>query len=227
MQILNRRLTYPTKCPECKAAVFFHTNGNGDAVFLDSLGPPWPVHGCFYAYHGGKLKSSFADYRARMVDLYGRVRPGARSGGSRGPRTVGWTYAPPARRRDPRSSGAQAPRPEDIVRHDPSNYRGRWLTVSGVLRELHVNRKLTTQIAAGSIGYAVLYRALGSDEYSQITIIDKELLSYTAWLPVPDLSVPVGTLVRVELERADAVTHSIYVCRSLAMVEFGSEPDPP
>jgi hypothetical protein len=28
--------------------VFAHTNGNGDFVLLDSLGPPWPIHECYY-----------------------------------------------------------------------------------------------------------------------------------------------------------------------------------
>jgi hypothetical protein len=27
--------------------VFAHSNGNGDFVLLDSLGPPWPIHECF------------------------------------------------------------------------------------------------------------------------------------------------------------------------------------
>jgi hypothetical protein len=27
--------------------VFAHTNGNGDFVLLDSLGPPWPIHECY------------------------------------------------------------------------------------------------------------------------------------------------------------------------------------
>jgi hypothetical protein len=36
-----------TTCPKCGAEVFFHTNGHGDGVFLDELGPPWPRHGCF------------------------------------------------------------------------------------------------------------------------------------------------------------------------------------
>jgi hypothetical protein len=26
--------------------IFFHTNGNGDCVFFDSLGKPWPKHPC-------------------------------------------------------------------------------------------------------------------------------------------------------------------------------------
>ncbi len=38
-------LTHPTQCPVCGEIFFFHTNGNGDCVFFDSLGKPWPKHG--------------------------------------------------------------------------------------------------------------------------------------------------------------------------------------
>jgi hypothetical protein len=33
-------------CPICGAEIFFHTNGNGDVVFFDELGWPWPKHPC-------------------------------------------------------------------------------------------------------------------------------------------------------------------------------------
>ncbi|MEH2124242.1 hypothetical protein [Nostoc sp.] len=42
--------TYPTKCKKCGKAVYYHTNGNGDSVFFNSLGYPWQVHGCWYDY---------------------------------------------------------------------------------------------------------------------------------------------------------------------------------
>jgi hypothetical protein len=44
-------LTYPTTCfitGGCGGQVFAHTNGNGDFVLLDSIGPPWPIHECYY-----------------------------------------------------------------------------------------------------------------------------------------------------------------------------------
>lgn len=40
-------VTSPTTCPICGAYVFFHSNGNGDAVYFDELGHPWPKHACF------------------------------------------------------------------------------------------------------------------------------------------------------------------------------------
>lgn len=42
------RRTYPTKCPVCKANVFYHTNGYGDCVYFNAItGAPWPVHECW------------------------------------------------------------------------------------------------------------------------------------------------------------------------------------
>lgn len=42
--------TYPTKCKKCSEDVYYHTNGNGDSVFFNSLGYPWQIHGCWYDY---------------------------------------------------------------------------------------------------------------------------------------------------------------------------------
>jgi hypothetical protein len=40
-------LSYRTQCFWCPEEVFYHTNGHGDCVLLDDLGPPWPVHWCW------------------------------------------------------------------------------------------------------------------------------------------------------------------------------------
>ncbi len=40
-------LTFLVLCRDCGAEVFFHTNGFGDAVLLEELGPPWTIHGCW------------------------------------------------------------------------------------------------------------------------------------------------------------------------------------
>ena len=36
----------PAECPRCGASVFF-VRHNGGSVWLDDLGPPWPIHSCF------------------------------------------------------------------------------------------------------------------------------------------------------------------------------------
>src|SRR5580698_6085384 len=53
MKVLDYPLTWPTQCfigpgnVGCGAATFAHTNGTGDFVLFDSLGPPWPIHQCY------------------------------------------------------------------------------------------------------------------------------------------------------------------------------------
>lgn len=53
MKELGYPWTWPTSCfigPDgvgCGAATFAHTNGDGDFVLFDSLGPPWPIHACY------------------------------------------------------------------------------------------------------------------------------------------------------------------------------------
>lgn len=54
---LGDPLTYPTICPVCGAEVFFHTNGNGDVVFFDDLGWPWPKHPCLTTEEGIRAAS--------------------------------------------------------------------------------------------------------------------------------------------------------------------------
>jgi len=36
----------PTTCPHCPSQVWFIRH-NGGSIYVDSLGPPWPIHACF------------------------------------------------------------------------------------------------------------------------------------------------------------------------------------
>jgi hypothetical protein len=45
-------------CPKCNADVFF-VRHNGGAVWLDDLGPPWPIHECFRRSDKPNAFSSF------------------------------------------------------------------------------------------------------------------------------------------------------------------------
>jgi len=53
MKALRHPLTWRTTCfigegnVGCGAETFAHTNGDGDFVLFDSLGPPWPIHSCY------------------------------------------------------------------------------------------------------------------------------------------------------------------------------------
>jgi hypothetical protein len=61
--------THPTTCPICGALIFFHTNGNGDVVFFDELGPPWPKHPCLSTEESRRTASRSAALMA-LVNLY-------------------------------------------------------------------------------------------------------------------------------------------------------------
>jgi hypothetical protein len=63
---LGERLTHPTVCPVCGADIFFHTNGNGDVVFFDELGPPWKdkKHPCLTTDDGIRAASRSHAIRA-------------------------------------------------------------------------------------------------------------------------------------------------------------------
>jgi hypothetical protein len=50
-------VTFSTQCWWCGDIVFYHTNGYGDCVLLDELGPPWPVHHCWDEY-GSRRRSA-------------------------------------------------------------------------------------------------------------------------------------------------------------------------
>lgn len=43
----GRQLTHLSQCPWCGAAVFFYRNEAGGFALFESLGRPWPVHGCW------------------------------------------------------------------------------------------------------------------------------------------------------------------------------------
>ncbi len=51
----SEKVTRPTRCWWCDEPVYFHSNGNGDAVLLDALtGAPWPVHPCWEQHKSDK-----------------------------------------------------------------------------------------------------------------------------------------------------------------------------
>lgn len=214
MQVLGESVTYRTKCRSCGAAIFFHTNGNGDAVFFDDLGPPWPVHWCYRAYVGGKEITDPSTYRARMVALYGTPYRVARSS------RAAWTPQPLPWRRDLPAVEAPAPRPprpEDIVRVDPAkNQRLRTVEVTGYLRDLHPHRPLSRLARPGTVLHQLLCGRVGASVVTQATVVTPDLMSYTFLLPLPELRVPKGAIIAVKLNRIAVIDRAFFVCRSLS-----------
>lgn len=75
-------ITHPTACPVCGTVIFFHTNGNGDCVFFDELGPPWPKHPCFGREEGVRSASRSSEFM-QLVDRVVMPRHIAPAPGSR------------------------------------------------------------------------------------------------------------------------------------------------
>ncbi|WP_430714231.1 hypothetical protein [Nodosilinea sp. AN01ver1] len=64
---LSKAETYLTRCQWCRDHVYYHTNGNGDCVYFDSLGYPWQVHGCWQRYwqDAKQRRQALALFRSR------------------------------------------------------------------------------------------------------------------------------------------------------------------
>jgi hypothetical protein len=58
--------TKPARCPKCGAGVFFIRH-NGGSVWVDELGWPWPLHGCFEPPVGPLLV--FGSWSSKMARL--------------------------------------------------------------------------------------------------------------------------------------------------------------
>jgi hypothetical protein len=217
MQILGKPRSYPTKCQECGAGIFFHTNGFGDAVFFDDLGPPWPIHWCFESRVRGRIVTDPAAYRARMLAVYGTpTRPRQPS------RKASWTTGPRRRMTKPRPvTNAPIERPINIARCEPSNFLGRMLDVSGVVHDVHEGRSISAQFAeAGSLGFGIYNRAIGSTIFTQLTVVDADFMSYTVLVAQPKLAVRRGSIVSMRIEAVETLRDPLFVCRALEELQL-------
>lgn len=52
-KLLGKSETHLTRCPWCRQHVYYHTNGNGDCVYFDSIGYPWQIHPCWEEHWKG------------------------------------------------------------------------------------------------------------------------------------------------------------------------------
>src|SRR5450631_3805924 len=174
---LSSPRTYPTACKDCGDRVFFHTNGFGDGVIFDSLGPPWPVHACYEERRDQERRVEFLEYRGRMVALYGPPideRAFARTPPKRAAK-------PTIEERRAASNTKGQPREEkiDIQRCDPEKFTRTPLDVFGYVRETHRGRKLSDKCATSSLIYEQLYKRVRATDFLQVTVIDTSLVSYT------------------------------------------------
>jgi hypothetical protein len=110
--------------------------------------------------------------------------------------------------------------PLNIARCDPENFFGRTIEVTGFVHDLHSGWSIERLAGAGSIGYAAYARIIGSDRYSQLTLIDSDLVSYTCLVGDPQLDIPKGAIITAEMESVRAIADAFFVCRKLGAVEF-------
>lgn len=216
MEALGHPLTYPTQCRDCGDAIFFHTNGDGDAVLFDPpLGPPWPRHGCYEERVRSKPRETYDRVRARLVELLGRLKE----------RELTRTPARLPQRSPPRVTQiktryATPDRQElEIVRCDPRTFNRKRLFATGWVHDVHQNWTIARFATAGTVGHVSYHNAIGSIAICQVTIVDSDLVSYTAIVPVARISIERGDIVSVQLERIQILGGDpFYVCRSLSKV---------
>jgi hypothetical protein len=176
--------------------------------------PPWPIHPCFESRVGGQILDRAA-YRAYMVSVYGQpFEPKSRSAPPR--------FAP--RALNSKGFRKQAPtlveRPVDIARCDPHHFLGSKLQVVGFVHDLHQGWSISRFAKPGSIGYATFRRVIGSELFSQLTIVDSDFMSYTVIVPGSSTPVRRGAMVALLIEAAEALKDSLFICRSLNVVRW-------
>jgi hypothetical protein len=157
MQSLGYPATWPTSCfisGGCGETVFAHTNGFGDFVLFDELGPPWPVHEC---YANRFLLTSSGSLIVRE-DRRAEYRGVAISGPPAKPRTV-----------------------ERITKMDPTQHvGGKHFLAIGYVQD-YVERRVDSILKkTGTLGRQILERAFGNRR-SQLTLVTTELKSYTVF----------------------------------------------
>jgi len=216
MEALGYPLTYPTRCRDCGDVIFFHTNGDGDVVLFDPpLGPPWPRHGCYEERVQSKSRETYGRVHATLVELLGRLKErDLTRAPARQPRVS------PPRLMQIKTRYATPDREElEIIRCDPRTFHKKRLFATGWIHDLHQNWTIARFAAAGTIGHVSYHNAIGSTAITQITIVDSDLVSYTAIVPVGRISVARGDIVSVELDRIQIPGGDpFYVCRSLGKV---------
>src|SRR5437667_6007206 len=205
MEVLGHPLTYPASCfinGGCGAAVFAHTNGNGDFVLLDSLGSPWPIHECYFdrfCATGGPGSSTppraytdqeFAFEIARQNKAYKEAARRVRED----------------RRRIP---------PQEIQRVSPESCNSQVVSVVGYVQSVVERGADRLLEASGGMAEQAARRVLGS-RLSQITVVDSDFRSYTAFVDLSNLVVSKRTTVKVVLRRQWILGRGeVFVCELL------------
>lgn len=189
-------------------------------MLFDDLGVPWPIHACYEARLSGRRVTDRAAYRAYMVSVYGRPFVPKMLNRGRAPvfGSSRVTRKPPVQSNSP-------VRPVDIDRCNASNFIGAVLDVTGFVHDFHSALSITRFASTGSLGYSVYEKVIGANNYSQLTVIDGDLVSYTVVVPNVELKLSLGSIVSLRIEAVETIRDALFVCRSLNLVRIQSVPE--
>lgn len=158
MQVLGYPLTWPTTCfitQGCNASVYGHTNGYGDFVLFDDLGPPWPIHDCYLNRLVTSTTAATRFTSVRTVNTSNYLIP--------------QIQALSSKNTDIKNIVRVAP--EDLLGQDELN-------IAGYVQDYIERQVDKLSVSFGAFGHRVFMNALGNAR-SQLTIITNELKSYT------------------------------------------------
>ena len=201
MRVLGYSLTWPTSCfisGGCGQSVFAHTNGDGDFVLFDDLGPPWPVHDCYLNRFilGGASSRGVYQIDSATANEYRQLEDPRR----------------PTRIRTTR----------DIERMDPQDYLGKGdIPIVGYVLDYLENRAARLAAEMGSVGQDQLFAALGRCR-SQLTIITADFQSFTVFADMAAVvakrkDIVTGSLTAVRCLSIPG-SRSIFVCKDVRLL---------
>jgi hypothetical protein len=173
MRVLGYPLTWPTTCflnQHCSEPVFAHTNGFGDFVLFDELGPPWPIHDC-YLNRFVIATNSGSGFRTFITS-----------------NTSGYEV--------PTSpTFLKAKELGNIKRVAPEELSGKGeVNLIGYVQDYVERRADKFAATLGTLGQQLMMNALGRAR-SQITIVTGELKSYTVFADLSEFVVQSKDLV--------------------------------
>lgn len=158
MQSSGYPATWPTSCfisGGCGESVFAHTNGFGDFVLFDELGPPWPVHECY----ANRFLLSASGRLIVRDDRRAEYRGIAISDVPAKPRTAERT----------------------ITKVEPTEHIGKKQFLAIGYVQDYVERRVDSLLKkTGLLGRQIIERAFGNRK-SQLTLVTTELKSYTVF----------------------------------------------
>lgn len=201
MKRLGYKLTWPTTCfLGCSADVWAHTNGDGDFVLLDSLGPPWPVHPCYETRQivGGVHLRDLDDFE--LSDSLQQL----------------------LHKLDEAEGVPSFDRPAHVTVVDPSEYLGRPFVKRGLVEFYRERRLDHFTRGATSAESAGINRLLGS-RLSELAIVDRNGNLFAMFADLHDTVISAGAMVEAEISACRVPIKKlgcVFLCHSLRIISY-------